>query len=328
MPHVTVQVQQYDGASLPADALRGASAARSSDARSDAANPPTARTVERYDFRRPSTLAREHSRVLEVAFDSFARQWGTQLTAKVRVMAHVSCEQVLMLRYDDYAASLPSTTAMVLCRVAGSEAKAVVQFPPSAGLAWVSSMLGGAPLRDADDRRFTAIEQALVRRVMDDTVEDLSYSLGSLCPAAIEVDAIHHTSHFAQAASTSEPMIVARFAVRVGDSAASATVAIPAAVVLPQLGSTVAHLSTDRARELMRAQLPRVPVTVDVRFAEARVTPERVLTLAVGDVLPLPHPHHRPVDVTVDGTVIARAAVGTSGARLACIVVTTEENPA
>lgn len=38
----------------------------------DAAKPQ--RSVELYDFRRPSTLAREHSRVIETAFESFARQ--------------------------------------------------------------------------------------------------------------------------------------------------------------------------------------------------------------------------------------------------------------
>lgn len=35
---------------------------------------------EAYDFRRPMTLAREHGRVFEMAFETFARQWGTQLT--------------------------------------------------------------------------------------------------------------------------------------------------------------------------------------------------------------------------------------------------------
>uniref|UniRef100_UPI0037045857 hypothetical protein n=1 Tax=Vibrio cidicii TaxID=1763883 RepID=UPI0037045857 len=70
-----------------------------------------------YDFRRPTTLAREHSRVLELAFETFARQWATQLTAKVRVLSQVTCDSVAMQTYDEYAASLPATTAMVLCEL-------------------------------------------------------------------------------------------------------------------------------------------------------------------------------------------------------------------
>lgn len=307
MALVTVQVQQFSDAGTPAAELRG---------------------VEVYDFRRPSTLPREHSRVLEVSFDTFARQWGTQLTSKVRVMAQVSCEQVLMLRYDDYAASLPSATAMVLCAVDASQAKGVVQFPTSAALAWVSSMLGGSPVRPDEDRRFTVIEQALVRRVMDDAIESLQYSLGALCPEGLTVDSFLYTSHFAQAAAPSEPMIVARFVIRVGDVIAPASLAIPAVAVLPQLGSTSAQRGPERFRAELHEQVARAPVTVDVRFTPTRVTPERVLSLAIGDVLPLPHPDHRPLDVAVGDTVIARAAVGTAGSRLACIVVTIEEDSA
>ena len=94
-----------------------------------------AKSIELYDFRRPTTLAREHARVLELAFETFARQWGTQLTARVRVLCTVTCEQVVMATYDEYAGSLPAKTAMVLCTVAGLEARAVIQFPTTSALA-------------------------------------------------------------------------------------------------------------------------------------------------------------------------------------------------
>ena len=67
--------------------------------------------IEVYDFSRPTTLARHQSRVLEVAFETFARQWGTELTAKVRVMSQVGFGQLTVQTYDAFAASLPSITA-------------------------------------------------------------------------------------------------------------------------------------------------------------------------------------------------------------------------
>jgi flagellar motor switch protein FliM len=57
------------------------------------------------------------------------------------------------------------------------------------------------------------------------------------------------------------------------------------------------------------------------------VKPSKILGLVVGDVLRIPHPQHRPLDVMVDGQPLARAAVGANGSRLACVVVTTEEKP-
>ncbi|HEY0259163.1 MAG TPA: flagellar motor switch protein FliM [Lacisediminihabitans sp.] len=286
----------------------------------------TAATIERYDFRRPTTLAREHARVLELAFETFARQWGTQLTAKVRVVSQVGCEQVVMQTYDEYAASLPLSTAMVLCTIEGSEAKAVIQLPTSAALTWVSYMLGSTHAQFPPERKFTQIEQALVRGLFEDSLDDLRYSLGSLLVDAISVDAIQYNSQFAQAAATSDLMIVASFAIRVGDSSTNATLALPAEVLLRQLGERNPTSSTANAAGLVTAQLARVPVDVALQFAPATVRPGEVLGLAVGDLLRIPHPQHRPLDVTVDGQSLARAAVGSNGSRLACVIVTTEEN--
>ena len=152
------------------------------------------RTVSVYDFRRPATLAREHSRVLELAFETYARQWGTQLTAKVRVKSVVRLEDVSMLSYDEYAASLPAVTAMVLCTVEGHDSKLVVQFPAPAALGWVNRMLGASNDAPMPDRKFTQIEQALVKGLMDEALEDLGYSLGPLLSETIRVDTIQYLS--------------------------------------------------------------------------------------------------------------------------------------
>ncbi|AMB58744.1 flagellar motor switch protein FliM [Microterricola viridarii] len=295
---------------------------RDKQQRADSAFPGAAQV---YDFRRPTTLAREHSRVLELAFETFARQWATQLTAKVRVLSQVNCEQVLMHSYDEYAAALPATTAMVLCSIEGNTAKAVVQFPASAGLSWVARMVGGTGEADLPERVFTQIEQALVRRLMDDALEDLRYSLGELLVNEISIDGIQYNSQFAQAAPTTELMIVARFAVRVGEHRSLATVAVPAAVILPQLGESNPTSSVDNARSLIEQQLGTVPVDVALRLAPAPVLPGAVLGLAVGDVIKLPHSQHRPLDLVVDGHELADAAVGVNGSRLACVVVSTKE---
>lgn len=279
--------------------------------------------VELYDFRRPTTLAREHSRVLELAFETFARQWGTQLTANVRVVSQVNCEQVVMQSYDEYASGLPATTAMVLCTLDSSEAKAVIQLPAAAALSWVAYMLGSNRPRTVSERKFTQIEQALVRGLFDDALEDLRYSFGPLIVTPIAVDAIQYNSQFAQAAATGDLMIVATFAIRVGDATTTATLAIPAEVLLPQLGEANPTSNAANAGDLIAAQMGGVPLEVALRLTPAQVTPSRILGLAVGDVLRIPHPEHRPFEIAVDGQVLARGAAGSNGSRLACVVVST-----
>ncbi len=280
--------------------------------------------AEIYDFLRPTTLAREHSRVLDVAFETFARQWGTQLTAKARVICQVTAEQTIMATYDEYAASLPATTAMVLCAIEDESAKAVVQFPAAAALDLVEHMLGGRFGTRATARKFTEIEQALVLRLMDDAIEGLQYSLGPILSGALSVDSIAYNSQFAQAAATADLMIVASFDIKIGERKAPATVAIPASVLLPQLGEANPTAHSHNARELMEHQLANTPLDTCVQLAPMAVRPGFVLDLAVGDVLSLPHPQSRPFDVCVDGQILARAAAGANGSRLACVIVSTE----
>ncbi|HET8879167.1 MAG TPA: flagellar motor switch protein FliM [Arthrobacter sp.] len=284
------------------------------------------RTVSVYDFRRPATLAREHSRVLELAFETFARQWGTQLTAKVRVKSVVRLEDVRMQSYDEYASSLPAVTAMVLCAVDTQDSKLVVQFPAPAALGWINRMLGASNDTAMPDRKFTQIEQALVKGLMDEALEDLGYSLGPLLSEAIKVDTVQYNSQFAQAAAPSELMIVAAFIINVGNISAPATLAVPAALLLGRLKKVNPTDNRGDAGVRISSQLERVPVELSVRLSTSYVTPSQVLGLAVGDVLTLPHLENRPFDLTLDGTRLATAAPARNGSRAAAVIVTIEEN--
>lgn len=282
-----------------------------------------------YDFRRPTTLAREHSRALELAFETFARQWGTQLTANIRARSHVTFETVLMNTYDEYAASLPSSTVMVLCTLGDldADAKAVIQFPTGAALSWFSHMLGGTGVHNEAERNLTQMEQTLLRKLVVDVLDDLRYSLGPLLSADIAIDAIHHNSQFAQAAGTTELMIVASFTVQSGEQTAPATLAIPADAILRRLGDANPVINAADARALVQLQLSRVPVEIALQIPSVAVTPATILGLTVGDVIPLGHAKHKPLDLAVGGQQLATAAVGANGSRMAFVVIETQEIP-
>ncbi|MCU1405983.1 MAG: Flagellar motor switch protein FliM [Glaciihabitans sp.] len=281
---------------------------------------------ELYDFRRPTTLAREHSRALELAFETFARQWGTQLTANIRSRSLVTFHQVVMSSYNEYASSLPASTSMVLCNFGDAEAKAVFQFPSIAALSWFSHMLGGDGTHDEAERRLTQLEQILLRKLIDDALDDLRYSFGPILTAPLSIDTIHHNSQLAQAAAPGELMIVATFTVQAGAQSATATFAIPADQVLRRLVDNEPVVTAAEAQELVQAQLVRVPVDVSLQLPPVKTTPAEVLGLSVGDVIPLHYANHKPLDLAVNGRTLARAAVGVHGTRMACVVTDIEEN--
>ncbi len=286
----------------------------------DVGTPPEV-TVETYDFRRPTTLAREHSRVLEAAFDSFARQWGTQLTAKVRAKSTATTESVIVQTYDEYVASLPTVTCMVRCVLGDTPTKMVVQFPTPAALGWVARMLGGNSGKPGLERKLTPIEHALVKALVEEALEVLAYSLGPLLPHDARVESIQYNSQFAQAAAPADLMVVVTCGLQVGDASSAVTFALPADTLLPQLGAVNPVASSHDAAPLVRRQIAQVPVEVAVTLAPISVTPEQVMTLAVGDTLTLPHQAREPFRVLVGGQDLARAMVVRSGSRVAARIV-------
>lgn len=276
--------------------------------------------VEPYDFRRPTTLPREHSRSLELAFETFARQWGTQLTANIRTRSRVEFTGVVIHTYDDYAASLPAATTLVTCLIGEESARGVIQFPTSAAFSWFGRMLGGTGRHGESERMLTRIEQTLLRKLVDDLLDDFGYSMGALLDDELAIDAVHHNSQLAQAAPTAELMIIAGFSVQTGDRTDIATLAVPADVVLRRLGDANPVAAADDAARDLRAHLAEVPVDVALSIPGRSITPDAVLALALGDIVPLHHHQSRPLELVVDGRPIARAALGSIATRLAGIV--------
>jgi flagellar motor switch protein FliM len=277
-----------------------------------------------FDFSRPAQLGRENTRRLEAAFEAFARQWSSQLTAKIRVRAHLSLEDVDLITYEEYAQTLPGTTAMVIGSFADRDEPCVVQFGLDSALLWVVQMMGGRSASLPDARTFTPIELALIKHLMDDTFEHLSTSLDSLLPGEPRFAAVHYNPQYLQLVSASTTVIVARYAMRLGDTETIASVMLPASAVVDRLAETGKAASEHTAGKILD-QVRSAPVEVTLRLAPLTIGAGEVLDLAPGDLLRLPHPETAPFDLMAGTTPIARATAGTRGSRLACTITTLHE---
>ena len=76
-----------------------------------------------------------------------------------------------------------------------------------------------------------------------------------------------------------------------------------------------------QAAALTQQRLADVEVDVAVRFRPLRLPSSRLGDLAVGDVVPLGHRTTTPLAVTSAATTFASAVPGTSGAKLAVLIV-------
>lgn len=284
---------------------------------------------ERYDFGRPAALSRESTRALAGAFDAFARQWAMQLTAKIRLRAHIALDGVTLETYDEYVATVPPTTTLVVCGDGDdSDERGIIEFPLPTALSWIVKMVGGGDTTaGADGRTLTPVEQALLRVLMDETLAHLRGSLGPLMPQGFGVSALQYNAAFAQIASPRDLVIVARFSMKFADRVEAASIALPAAGLLERLSRTTADPFEVPDPDTLRREIEEVPVEVTLRMSPQNVLPEAVLNLAVGDVITLAHSSDKPLDLAIGDHVVAAAAVGANGTRLACSVTSSDMSP-
>lgn len=278
-----------------------------------------------YDFSRPAQLGRDSIRRLEASFESFARLWSSQLTAKIRVRTHLSLESVELVSYDEYAQTLPGTTAMVAGSFADRDEPCVVQFGLDSALLWVVQMMGGRSTSLPEGRTFTPIELALIRSLMEGTFEHLSASMGTLLPGEPRFGGVHYNPQYLQVIAASAAVIVARYTMRLGDTQTVASVMLPASVVVDRLAASGADAAAARGAGHTRDQVHSTPLEITLRLAPITIAAGEVLSLAPGDLLRLPHPETTPYELMAGHTPIARATPGSRGSRLACTITTTHE---
>lgn len=288
-----------------------------------------------YDFRRPDKLGRDQARLLQIAGETFARQFGTVLTSSLRAMSTVTMLSVEQLTYDEYVRSLDNPTCLSVLSLDGISGVGAIELPMPTAMLAVDHLLGGTGQGTQPRRAPTEIESIVLRSLVERLLRELDYAFESLTPLSPRITAVEANPRFAQVAASSAMMIIKSFEVKIGGHESVATLCLPYGALGPVLEEAV-NATTRGTRDMaadgafrsgLRERLSDVEVDVSVRFAAARMPTTDVLSLQVGDVVRLPHRTADPLLVTSSGVVAARAVPGSKGRRLACRVVPSPSHP-
>jgi len=288
--------------------------------------------VRLYDFRRPTKLSRDHTRVLQIAFDTFARQWTTLLTTTLRAISAVRMRSIQQLTYEEYISSLSTPTTMLLLSLEPIPGVAVLEFSLTASMTITDHLLGGPGTAPQPQRPLTEIESTLVTSLMERAMSELRYAFESLAPIEAQINGIESNPQFAQAASPSELVIVASFDLRVGAHECIATLCLPFNGLFPYVERSIAGATAGKERSDRQAtarsvasRLQEALVEVSVVLGPTQVRMSDVAYLRAGQVIRLRHPLNQPMAVTSAGMTFAYAVPGSEGDRAACLIVNPSE---
>jgi flagellar motor switch protein FliM len=288
----------------------------------------TATGLQPYDFQRPIKLSRENIRLLQIAFETFARSFGTLLNTRLRVTSQVSLLAIEQLTIEEYARSLSNPTMIATVNLEPVSGVTLLEISQPTLMTCLDHMLGG-PGGPQPERPLTDLEMPLLRGLLERILAELRYALEGLVEVNPKLGGIEYGTQFLQAFPPSDLLIVTSLEMKVGSEECVATLCLPFASMLSILrnhGTDVelseAELAAKRsARRDITEGLASAPIDVAVRFRPIRMRSDDIVGLRPGDVVPLAHPVSAPLTVTVNDTTFAYAVPGNHGSRLACLVV-------
>ncbi|HZI37460.1 MAG TPA: flagellar motor switch protein FliM [Acidimicrobiia bacterium] len=289
--------------------------------------PPSAIPVV-YDFRRPNKFTREHVRALQIASETFARQFTTVLSTTLRTVSQVQAKGIHQLTYDEYIRDVPNPTYLAILSLAPLAGASIFHLPLPVVMTAVDRLLGGPGAGLAVHRPLTEIEQSLMRDLLGRVLRELAYAFESL--TALEPAVLHQESNpqFAQIGSPSDMVIVFVYDLRIGGQAGEATLCVPFASLQPVLDEVAANsllagrveADAESVRESLAGRMGAAPVTVSVSFPPVTLALSDIVDLRPGDVLPLEHRVDAPLEVSVGGLPRFAGRPGRRGKRLACVI--------
>jgi flagellar motor switch protein FliM len=311
-------------------ALIGSDPATATQASPVVAERKPERRVTRYDFRRPTKLAREDTRALQMSYETFGRRLTTQLTSGLRQLCHFGLVAIEQQTYEEYIGGLAHTTLLSVLNIAPLPGTALLEFSVPTALACVDYLLGG-PGGEQPTRTLTDIETTVLKGLIDQMLGVLRYAMETSTGLEPVLDSIEYNPQFVQAASSTDTVVVGSFEMRIGNQVCLATLCIPYASIAARLQagrdrrpSTPSEVQAQQeAAVRLRAGLGGAPIPVTVSFDPVQLTPSQLVALVPGDVVRLNHRVTTPLAVEAGGTTFAHALAGRQGTRLAGLVVDT-----
>ncbi len=179
-----------------------------------------------YDFRRPTKLSRDHVRVLQMSFETFARRLGTLLTSSLRVLCQINLLAIDQQNYEEYILGLNTPTVLAPFTAKPLAGTSVLEFSLGSALSCVDHMLGGSG-GPQPARTLTEIESVLVLDLVEQILGALKYSLEPIVAIEPRPGELEFNPPFLQAAGTTDAMIVVSFETRIGSEVGVATLCIP-----------------------------------------------------------------------------------------------------
>lgn len=266
-----------------------------------------------------SAAADDRLPMLDVVFDRLARLLTTSLRNFTSDNVEVGIENIACLRFGDYLGRIQMPALIAVFRANEWDNHGLIVFDGPLIFSIIDVLLGGtrgtAAMRVAG-RAFTTIERALVARLVQLILAELSVSFEPLSQVTFEFERLEVSPRFATIVRPANATMQARFRIDLDDRGGTVEIVLPNATLEPVRELLIQQFMGERfGRDQMwethlAEQIRETTISLEVILDEQILDLSRIISLEVGSQLTLKSAPNCLVDIRCSGSPLFRGRVG------------------
>lgn len=253
--------------------------------------------VNNYDFRRPNRISKNQIRTLQSIHESFAETFGYYLVSKLQTTINIVPTSVDQLFYSEYILSVANPSCIYVFEIAGTDGNGILEISPQLALMIVERLLGGNADILPKPRTITAIEQTVIRGIIEHSLSDLKVAWKAISGTiGFKYQRLEQEAEFVQIAPSSEIVIVISFDVHVGQHVFLMNLCFPtfaleeilARLNRQQVSTAIHPQSTQKIKEnimTVNQQISTTYLPVIAELGKTSITVTELLELKIGDII-------------------------------------------
>lgn len=267
------------------------------------------KNVISYDLTSQDRIIRGRLPQLEVIYEKFMRSFRVSLSAALRKIASITLTSTEFLKFGEFINTLPIPTCMSVLRFNNLRGSAIFVIEAKLAYALVDSFFGGAdrPYAKIDGKEFTPIELQIVKKVVELAINDLEISWSTIEKIDCSFQRTEINPQFVGIVPPTDVVIASTFDVELEQASGTIAIVIPYSTIEPikQKLSTGFQVESDQTDKklwtsIIKEQLLDTDVDIKVNLGETEVKLKDLMTLKVGDVIPLTQDSSGELDVLVE----------------------------
>jgi flagellar motor switch protein FliM len=298
-------------------------------------------TVRLYDFHQPDRFSKEHLRTLRMIHENMARRLALQLSTKMRTSVDVVLSFIDTGSYSTFVQQISSTSsAMHLISMKPLPGRVLIQYDNRLADMLVDRLLGGTgkPGRSSE-RELTDLEMELLSSTTNDAINAIIDAWSGTVELAPKLDEKLTNPFFVQVGLPSDTCAWISFEIAISGHSATMNLCLPASVlkpIIPKLSPQAwiagSGQQTDEEdlvtiRKYVRRHLDTLQLEITAVLIGSDLMLSELLSLQVGDVIPLQRHVSEEVTLTMQGREKMRGHLGIHRGKIAVEITQLLEDP-